>query len=200
LAFLLVGLCLPPGAQARLGEYPTWGDLCYADAPTNCVPDCVFASVADWEVVALRYTPPEALVRRAFFNAGGSATAGIDPDHAARYLRRHGFGGVRLKVRAYWEPARRRVGRLVNLYHAVLAGLWSDHEITVIGAAAKGLTYITYGETRHMSWREWAEEGAEVWTLSVMGSSHPRWDLRGDRRRSTGHPGRRRSTAGVRAD
>ena len=156
-------------AEAAYHEYPTWGNVCRYDEPHTCIADCVFAAMADWEVVDLHYTPSEQTVEEAFGHALGNPAVGITTARAVRWFNRHGLAGVPLRAREYEYPTRKLAEHLIRKYRVVLGAIWS-HMVTITGYDRTGLTYITYGETRHMSWQEW-EWSEELVTVSVKGQS-----------------------------
>lgn len=122
------------------------------------IADCAFAAAADWEMAALHHTPNEGQLIREFHKAGGSDGQGIEARRYEAWWDRHGIGGVRVHLREL-HPTRREVERQLARGHPLIADMnLGDHTITVVGYDASGVSWVTYGETRHMTWREWHED------------------------------------------
>jgi hypothetical protein len=171
---LLVGTCGPDALASALGQgtgaWPIWGN--------DQLADCTFAAAADWERADLGYTPDEATVEREYTEAGGGSN-GIEPPRWEYWWRRHGIGGVHVRLREVpgedvltvdgpmlpWGAAA-RLQRLLSEYHYLLADMnwYGGHEILLDGYTAAGAEYVTFGEQQQMTWQEWRHD---AWGLDV---------------------------------
>jgi hypothetical protein len=140
-------------AATKYGVYPEWGNVCPYGEPHRCIADCVFASVADWEILALHRLPDEAAVEIAFAHAGGSPTQGINPGRAERWLHRVGLEGIHLAFKNVLYPPLVQMKRWVRHYRYLIAG-WGDHEVAINGAGPHGPMIVTYGYEQELPWAE----------------------------------------------
>lgn len=153
-------------ARADSPRFPTWGNVCRYGEPTRCIADCVFASVANWEILALHRLPDEATVEIAFSHAGGSPVHGIYVERAERWLHRVGLEGIRFDFRNVFYPPLEQMKRWIRHYHYLLAG-WGDHEVTINGVGPKGPRYVTYGYEAELTWAEANTDLEELTEVSV---------------------------------
>ena len=147
------------------------------------IADCEFAAAADWEILDLQYTPPEAEIVQEFHAAGGNDEIGLTQYALFIYWRNYGIAGVRANMRevphtaVFSAPgtqlhlsAEARVKRYIALDHNLLAATsWGGgHEIVLDGYTPTDIEYVTYGEQRKMLWREWREVSEGVYTVAVI--------------------------------
>jgi hypothetical protein len=153
------------------GEYPTWGNtapasLAEAGPEDLGIADCVFAAIANWEIVALHYKPSFTEIVSEFYKAGGKYSIGIETENWTKYWRYHGIGGV--KAHAWQRPnSRKEVERQLTRGHPLI--VMNNHAVLVTGFDKQGVFFVTYGETRKWTWHEWSENEEDVYLPAIVG-------------------------------
>lgn len=156
-----LALALAPAADAA--TWPTWGN--------DSLATCTFAAAANWETLALHYTPSEADVIRQFHEAGGSDLDGIDWERFEAWWSRHGIGGVHVHLRevATELNARQLHGVLARGYFPII---WqSDHAEVVIRTDRTGPVLVSLGEEEQMTWQYWHEYVLGIYVPAVTGQA-----------------------------
>lgn len=164
---VLIAASIPTSASAA--EWPTWGN--------GRISDCSFAAAANWELAALGHRASEVQVEREYVEAGGGEE-GISAAKFSGWWRQHGIGGIRAELREVrgqnlWEAnphSRHRLGLLLRRAHYLLATLvWEfGHEVLIVGVSPRGVRFVTWGEERTLSWRDWYEAVAGTYVVTVV--------------------------------
>jgi len=131
--------------------YPTWGNI--------TLPDCTFASAADWELIAAGHMASESEVIADFYEAGGTET-GLKLAQLSDYWMNHGISGMHeyLEVESTLEvlPAIASItdhaGDQIGEHPIEAEG---HHVLLVTGTNGTGPEVVTWGDKDQITWAEW---------------------------------------------
>lgn len=155
--------------------FPTYGN-------EQGISDCTFASIADWEEIALGIKPDETQVTADFYSAGGSSTLGLTTNQAYDYWKNTGVGGVLIKdahmiptdpttLKATLDdPSTKAIIASINLnkgqnFAGNTMANFSYHWIVVDGYTPEGPLVVTWGQTLQMTWQQWNLESVTMWKI-----------------------------------
>lgn len=173
-----VDVCAP-GPECDYGDssesFQSWGNV--APEPLG---DCAFASVADWEQIALHREADPTLIGYEYAKAGGTEN-GLPQDTLWSYWRSDGIAGVHLTGLHSFTTTVADVVNGVRDYGATIAELsfeagWgfgpytmpaSLHDVVVDGFTPEGPLVVSWGETLQMTWEQWRDEAAGMWGVEA---------------------------------